>query len=463
MSQNLSPSHPILLVDDEPHILNGFSIALAAAGFNHLLRCQDSRQVMALLSGQDAEVVLLDLMMPHLSGQEVLNRIKEEHPDLPVIISTGVDDVRVAVECMRSGAFDYILKPLDEGRLLTAVNRAVEMRQLRRENTSLARRILTRDLEHPNAFAAFVTANPRMQAIFRYCEAIAEGQQPILITGETGVGKDLIARAIHQVSGRSGHFVPVNVAGLDDQIFSDTLFGHARGAFTGADRSRAGLVEKAAAGTLFLDEIGNLSEPSQVKLLRFLEDREYYPLGADVPRSSSARVLAATSLDLDRAMETGRFRRDLYFRLRTHHVHIPPLRERREDLHLLLDHFMNQAGSEFDKKNLTCAPGLPAILGSYSFPGNVRELKALIFNAVAGLEEEMLAASAFEELTGKLPPVSGPPDKKFFERLQDLPTLKEATELLIGEALRRTGGNQRPAARLLGISPQALSQRLKRR
>jgi DNA-binding NtrC family response regulator len=494
MSRNTTPPHPILLVDDEPHILNGFSIALAAAGFNNLLRCQDGRLVMELLAGQEAEAVLLDLMMPHISGQEVLARIKQEYPHLPVIILTGVDDVHVAVECMRGGAFDYILKPLDEERLLPAVRRAVEMRQLRRENTRLARRILSDHLETPEAFAAFVTTNRRMQAVFHYCEAVAEGQQPVLITGETGVGKELIARAIHRVSGRSGDFVPVNVAGLDDVAFSDTLFGHARGAFTGADRIRAGLAEKAAAGTLFLDEIGDLSEPSQVKLLRFLENREYYPLGADVPKSSTARVLAATSLDLDRAIEAGRFRRDLYFRLRTHHVHIPPLRERQEDLPLLFDHFLLEAAREFNKENLDYDPGLPAIFNGYSFPGNVRELKAMVFNAVAGQREGRLKAAAFEELTDLRAATSVHPDEKsspgqptsptaprrgdhhnlafgaaggsvghWLDALQHLPTLREATELLVREALRRTSGNQRAAALLLGISPQALNQRLKKR
>jgi DNA-binding NtrC family response regulator len=462
MKQNVLPVLPILLVDDEPHILSGFSVALRAAGFANLARCQDGRQVMELLAAQEAEVVLLDLMMPHVSGQEILVRVREQYPHIPVIILTGVDDVATAVMCMRSGAFDYILKPVDEERLLLAVRRAVEMRQLRRENTTLARRILSERLDHPEAFATIISRNSRMHAIFQYCEAIGEGQQPVLITGETGVGKELIARVLHRVSGRQGHFVPINIAGLDDQVFADTLFGHARGAFTGADRARSGLAEKAADGTLFLDEIGDLSEPSQVKLLRFLEGGEYYPLGTDLPKSSSARVLAATSRDLEAAIQAGRFRRDLYFRLRTHHIHIPPLRERVDDIPLLCHHFLEDARREFSREPLEVESGAMGIISGYGFPGNVRELKALIFNAVGSLRGNFLPASAFDHLPRSRAATEWI-DDKWVAGLQQLPTLKEAADILVRESLRRTGNNQRSAAMLLGISPQALNQRLKKK
>ncbi|MDA8164855.1 MAG: sigma-54 dependent transcriptional regulator [Desulfobacteraceae bacterium] len=462
MEKNRSPLQPILLIDDEPHILNGFSVALLTAGFDNLIRCQDGRQVGDLIARQEMEVVLLDLMLPHVSGQEILRRLQEEQPQVPVIILTGVDEVTTAVQCMRGGAFDYIVKPVDGELLLASVRRAMDVRQLRRENTLLARRILSGGVENPDAFAAIVTRNRRMEAIFRYCEAIAEGRQPVLITGETGTGKELVARALHELSGRSGELVAVNVAGLDDHVFSDALFGHARGAFTGADRVRAGLAEKAGAGTLFLDEIGDLSEPSQVKLLRFLENGEFYPLGADAPKSSSARVLAATSRNLEEAVAAGSFRRDLYFRLRTHHIQVPPLRERRDDLPLLLAHLLEEAGREFQREELACDPEVVQVLAAYDFPGNVRELKALVYDAVAGLSGDRITPAAFARLAGDQPGAEGA-DGDWAGRLQRLPSLKEASEALVEEALRRTGQNQRAAAMLLGITPQALNQRLKRR
>jgi two-component system nitrogen regulation response regulator GlnG len=461
--KNRSPFYPILIVDDEPHILNGFSVALLTAGFNNLVRCQDGRQVMDLMAGQEMEVMLLDLMLPHISGQEILALLREEYPQVPMIILTGVDDVATAVQCMQAGAFDYIVKPVDGEQLLPAVRRAVEVRQLRRENMLLAQRILSGRLEHPEAFAAIISRNRRMEAIFQYCEAVAEGRQPVLITGETGTGKELVARALHQVSGRKGEFVAVNVAGLDDQVFSDALFGHSRGAFTGADRVRSGLVEKADSGTLFLDEIGELSEASQVKLLRFLENGEYYSLGSDVPKSANARVLAATSRNLEEAIAAGRFRRDLYFRLRTHHLQIPPLRERQEDLPLLFSHFLQEAGSEFQRGELTYEPEVLDILGSHDFSGNVRELKALVYDTVAGLREKQVTAAAFAHLAMPRTGAVTMPDADWAARLQRLPTLKEAADVLVEEALRRTGQNQRSAATLLGITPQALNQRLNRK
>ena len=190
-----------------------------------------------------------------------------------------------------------------------------------------------------------------MSSIFQYCEVVAKSQQPVIIIGETGVGKELIAKAIHDLSGLRGKFVPVNVAGLDDNMFSDTLFGHKKGAFTGADQTRSGLIAQASGGTLFLDEIGDLAELSQVKLLRLLQEQEYYPVGSDIPMVSDARIIAATNRDLRKLTEAGKFRNDLYFRLCAHQVHIPPLRERLDDIPVLLDHFLDEAAKTFKKKN----------------------------------------------------------------------------------------------------------------
>jgi len=322
-------------------------------------------------------------------------------------------------------------------------------------------------IEKPEVFAEIITNNKKMLSIFRYTDSIAQTSQPALITGETGVGKELIARAIHWLSGVKGRFVAVNVAGLDDTVFSDTLFGHLKGAFTGADRLRRGLIEKATGGTLFLDEIGDLSSASQVKLLRLLQEGEYLPLGQDEPKQTDVRVVSSTNKDLWALQRTGAFRKDLNFRLRTHHIHVPALRERKDDIPLLADHFLDQAADMLNKKKPTAPQQLFTLLGTYSFPGNIRELQAMLFDAVSRHKDKILSLNAFKSHIGQqqedriLPAEADPEGIALFTSCRELPPIKEVTQILVAEAMKRAHGNQSIAARMLGISHQALSKRLK--
>jgi two-component system, NtrC family, nitrogen regulation response regulator GlnG len=271
------------------------------------------------------------------------------------------------------------------------------------------------------------------------------------------------------LSNRAGELVAVNVAGLDDNLFSDTLFGHAKGAYTGADRLREGLVATAAEGTLFLDEIGDLTIPSQVKLLRLLQDGTYYPLGTDRPRQSSVRVIVATNCDVAKDAAAGKFRKDLYYRLRTHHLQLPPLRNRTDDLPLLVNHFVERAASALNKEAPSIPHALYQMLKTYDFPGNIRELEAMAFDAVARCQGTVLSLESFKEVISDIPSAATdelPPEPPaLFSGFlsSQLPTLDTAEEALIQEALTRAGGNQGIAAGILGISRQALNKRLNRR
>lgn len=454
----------VLVVDDEPQALLGASVLLRAAGVREVLKEEDGRKVMGIVSERDVSVVVLDLSMPHISGRELLSELTASFPDIAVIIMTAVNELETAVECMKAGAFDYLVKPVDPERFQSSVKRAVEMNALKTEVFSLKERLLTERFEHEEAFSDIVTGNSRMRAIFRYIEAIAPSGQPVLITGETGVGKELVARALHTVSGLEGEFVALNAAGLDDPMFSDTMFGHVRGAYTGASEAREGLVARASGGTLFLDETGDLNEASQVKLLRLMQEQTYYPLGSDALRQSNARILVATNRDLHALMEKGKFRRDLFYRLRGHQISIPPLRERRDDIPLLIEHFIEAAASSMKRKKPSVPPELVSVLSAYDFPGNVRELQTMLFDAVASHKSGVLSTAGFKELIGTRPAAQPVQEGKYpFEIKGRFPTLAEAGTYLTEEALKLSKGNQGAAAALLGISRQALNKRLKRK
>jgi len=299
-------------------------------------------------------------------------------------------------------------------------------------------------------------------------EVIAASRQPVLIYGETGVGKELVARAVHDLSGCKGEFVAINVAGLDDNMFSDTLFGHKKGAYTGADQAREGLIARAERGTLFLDEIGDLSDMSQVKLLRLLQEREYYPVGSDLARKSDARLIMATNRDLQKRIAEGKFRNDLYYRLCTHQINIPPLRERIDDIPRLLDHILAKAAASLNKKKPAPPPELAVLLSLYTFPGNVRELESMVFDAVARHGSGVLSMESFRGVLGderrKHPRTEAPPRPDEENPLTGIfghfPKIDEVENYMIDEAMQLAKGVQGIAAKLLGMGRQTLNKRL---
>ncbi len=466
MSPAFSPRFAVVLIDDEEFVLDSLYGVLASAGITNIIRVKESGAVMTTLAGADVGIVLLDLIMPSISGEELLHLIRQNHPHVSIVVVTGKGEIERAVECMKAGASDYLVKPVERSRLVATVRRLIDNQELMRENDSLKNQLLSSRIEFPKAFSRIITVNETMKSIMRYAQAISRTSHPVLITGETGVGKELFASAIHDLSEREGEFVPVNSAGLDDALFADLLFGHRAGAFTGATEDLDGLLDRARDGTLFLDEIGDLSPSSQVKLLRLLETGEYYPLGSDLMKRGKARIIVATNRDLASAVSAGGFRRDLYFRLNIHHIRVPPLRERLEDVPLLVEHFIMEAARELGKTPPTAPPQIVALLKNYQYPGNLRELKSMIFDAVSSHASGVLSLRTLGETVrqaagreAKTSPQSPIP----FSFPAPLPSIKECVDMLVREALNRAEGNQTVAARLLGITPQAVSKRLKQK
>lgn len=492
LGNSVRKSHgSILLVDDTPANLRFLLEILTEEGFD-VRPANSGSLALASARNRPPDLILLDIMMPEMDGYEVCRQLKKDGRtrDVPVLFISALEETVDRVLAFDVGGVDFITKPFQSQEVLARVRTHLALRrvqtrleqqkaqleqeiserkkaeeELSKYQDSLAG-ILEKKLRRPEVFKDIVSQSEKMRSIFQYIEALACSSEPVLITGESGVGKELIARAVHDVSQLKGPWVPVNIAGLDDNVFSDTLFGHVRGAFTGADRARTGMIEKAAGGTLFLDEIGDLSPVSQVKLLRLLQEKEFIPLGSDQVHQLNARIVVATNIKLHQQQKPGAFRNDLYFRLCTHHIEVPPLRERTEDIVFLLHHFLEEAAREMGKKKPTPPAELPILLSTYSFPGNIRELRAMVFNAVSMHKGRTISMDLFKKamgLSGKEPSEDMFRDNPLVTFHERLPTLKQVTELLVKEAISRTQGNQSMAARLLGITPPALSGRLKKR
>lgn len=468
MSPNnqLNSQYSILIVDDDAAFLESTQRALLANGSANVTTLQDSSRVLQLLSSGDYSVLLLDWVMPDPSGADLLPEIIRKHPNILIIIISGVSDLENVVNCVRQGAYDYVTKPLDTTRLVSIVNNAVKNNELATRNRRLTDYLLGEPLCNPGKFSEIITCSRRMTSIFKVIEALANSREPLLITGETGVGKELVAKAIHRCSGLQGEMVSVNVAGLDDTMFSDTLFGHKKGAFTGATESREGFIEKAKNSTLFLDEIGDLNNVSQVKLLRLLQQNEFHRLGSDVLHKCEARIIAASNGDFEGLLAAKTFRSDLYYRISAHTIHIPPLRERREDIIPIALHYVKKSADAQQKKPPGISREVKQALLSYHFPGNVRELINMIQNAVTYNRTGKLVLGDFPGF----PDVStsrsdlirriGNNQHSLHAIFKKFPTLHEVESMIIEEAMALSKGNKSTAAKMLGVSRPTLHKKL---
>lgn len=460
----------LLLIDDEPGVLEGQSKLLRLNGYQSIRTARSIPDAKGVCQREEIALAVLDLRLGDESGLELLEWLREHTPDTVIVVVTGASEISVAVRCMQAGAHDFLVKSTDSNRLVTAVRNGLEHRSVVRENDRLREALVKPVLTGNGPFAQFTTNSERMHRIFIYLEAVAPLPDPVLITGETGVGKEVVARAVHQASGFDGPFVPVNLGGLDDHVVSDTLFGHDRGSFTGADKARAGLIRAAAGGTLFLDEFAELTPESQTKLLRLLDSGEFMPLGSDRVEHSKARIVLATNRDIDSEISSGRFRKDLYFRIAAHRVHIPPLRERPEDVEPILSHLMRLHSKRLGHQALVPSSELLDDLRQTPLHGNVRELQQIVLTAlVHGKWPQMESGTAtggaevrYAEDGSEHTTSNGRLDGRRILFGRELPTPAEAVEELLREADRRNPNNRSAAAAAVGLSSQAFSNRWRR-
>lgn len=442
-------SYALLIADDEESFRLLLQQRLSRKGY--LVTAVDSgTAAVAALAEEEFDAAIFDMKMPGMSGIEALQRAREMQPSLPVLILTGHGSIETAVEAIRAGAYDYLTKPCNLSELEAILQKALERRALELENQGL------REALRRQAGGVEIVGRSRPLArLMELAQRVARGEMPVLIEGESGSGKELVARAVHGLSPRAGGpFIPVNAGALPANLMESELFGHARGAYTGAVAAKPGLVELAAGGTLFLDEIGELPLELQAKLLRFLESREFRRVGETRLRRVDVRVVAATNRRLADEVRAGRFREDLYYRLNVVALEVPPLRERREDIPLLVEHFLARTGST---KEMT--PEAMTALQQHPFPGNVRELFNLVQRGAILSPDRFIApedlglAPVAEPAPTPAPPLPGTEEAPF-------PTLEQVERRHMEQALLRTGWNRSQAAQLLGISVRNLYRKI---
>jgi two-component system response regulator PilR (NtrC family) len=446
----------ILIVDDERSMREFLGIYLRREGYR-IEAASGGNEAIASIKARAFDVIITDLRMPDVDGLTILAEAKRIRPDTEVIVVTAFSTTETAIAAMKAGAHDYLTKPFKIDEVGLVVDRAMEKRRLARENVALRDEIKGR-----YKLDRLLGKSPPMERVFDILRKVASTRTSVLLIGESGTGKELAARALHELSPRTGPFVAVNCGAIPETLLESELFGHVRGSFTGANVDKQGLFEAAHTGTLLLDEVADLPLAMQVKLLRVLQERRVKPVGGVSEREVDVRIVAATNRDLEAEVEKSAFRQDLYYRLNVIQLRLPPLRERREDLPLLVDHFIRKFSAEHGRNVVGAAPEVMSALMLYHFPGNVRELENMIERAVTLSNTDWLALDAFPNLIGLQGVQESPSTVGHLpESGLDLEHhLEEYERSILIKALERTGGNRTEAARLLGVSFRSMRYRL---
>ena len=437
----------ILIVDDEAVALNSVKRLLKWRGIRNVEICDNGRDAIAKIKETDFDIVLLDLLMPEVDGLQVLESARPYRPHTEFIILTAIDDIPTTVKAIRLGAYDYLVKPVENDLLFLAIKRAYEHRGL-----LIGLSVTAGDNKKnvPNAFSEIITQCPQMCSTLSYAQVMAGSGNPIMITGESGTGKELVAKGIHQAGPMpQGPFIAVNVSAIPATMFESQFFGHAKGAFTGAETPHRGYFEQADGGTLFLDEIGEMPIGLQTKLLRVLEEKSFYPLGASRPVWVDVRVISASNSNIDHACQEGNFRLDLLYRLKSVHIHLLPLRERPGDIPLLASHFLSKACHNYKKEVVGFSPEAMDLLNSRDYPGNVRELAQIIENAVLLTDSNLILPGYLGMMSTALSPLA-----------RQLCTLKENDEAHLVYVLTNAKGDRGKVAQILGITVRQLQRKI---
>jgi len=453
MTNHHQPETParILIVEDDRPQADAINEALARLG-HHCVVVTEPRRALDLLQDNGFDLVITDLVMHEVDGMHILREAKRLDPTTEVIVVTGHGSIETAVQAMRAGAHDYITKPLNLAELRDRVSKALEHRHLVRRTEQLSAQ-----LDERFGFEGIIGSSPAICKVVQTCRQIAPTDATVLIEGESGTGKELVAKAIHNNSPRrENNFVALNCAALSEGILESELFGHEKGAFTGAVTSRKGRFEHANGGTLFLDEVGDMPAPIQIKLLRVIENREIVRVGSNDPRRVDVRLISATNRNLADMVSKGQFREDLYFRLKVVRIVLPPLRERREDIPLLIEHYLRRLAAEHGKHVTGLAPEAQAVFVAYDWPGNVRELINTLETMVVLARGETLGV---EDIPAEIRPDDG--SAAASTGIATGMSLQDAERILIQRTLEETGGNRQKTAEILGIGERTLYRKIK--